>query len=138
MNRFEDELRAALRRQEPASDFTGRVLERITQLPAPQTQTREKLREKTDWRQRIAKFFQPPQLKWAMVGAMALLLVAAAIGVHRYREHQRAMAEMAEGQRAKEQVMLAMRIASQKLNVAQKKVQEAGERTPSNEPGERQ
>ena len=65
------------------------------------------------------EFFQPPRMKWAMAGAMAFVLIIAAFGVYRYRAHQ---AEIAEGERAKEQVMLAMRITSAKLNVAQKKV----------------
>ena len=68
-----------------------------------------------------------------MAGAMAIVLIAAIFGVTRYREYQRQMAEIAanaanaEGQRAKEQVMLAMRIASAKLNVAQRKVKQAGQ-----------
>jgi hypothetical protein len=133
MKHFEDELRAALRPEQPAPDFAARVLERIAQLPAP-----EKKREKLGWRQRIAEFFQPPQLKWAMAGAMALLLVGLMIGGYRYREQQRRQAEIAEGERAKEQVMLAMRIASHKLNVAQKKVQQTGERAPDEKQDSRQ
>lgn len=136
MKRFEDELRAALRAEEPAPDFTARVLKRVADLPAAPGQ--KKSREKIDWRQRIAEFFQPPQLKWAVAGAMAVLLISGSVGVYRYRAHQRAMAEIAEGQRAKEQVMLAMRIASHKLNVAQKKVQETSERAPDHKQGERQ
>jgi hypothetical protein len=53
-------------------------------------------------------------------------LVVAGFGVHYRRENERwRLAEIAEGERAKEQVMLAMRIVSAKLNVAQKKVNEA-------------
>jgi hypothetical protein len=40
------------------------------------------------------------------------------------------LSEIAEGERAKEQVMMAMRIASAKLNIAQKKVNETTEREP--------
>lgn len=133
MNRFEDELRAALRSEPPAPDFAARVLERIAQLPAA-----EKSREKIHWRRRIAEFFQPPQMKWALAGAMALLLVGVMIGGYRYRQQQRRQAEIAEGERAKEQVMLAMRIASHKLNVAQRKVNETAERAPDTKVGERQ
>jgi hypothetical protein len=69
-------------------------------------------------------------MKWAMAGAMAIALIVAGIGVHRYRENerQRMLAEIAEGEKAKEQVMMAMRIASAKLNIAQKKVQETSQR----------
>ncbi|MGH9845939.1 MAG: hypothetical protein ACREEM_45120 [Blastocatellia bacterium] len=123
MNRLEDELRSALGRERPSSDFTDRVMARIAALPAKQ----EKERNNSGWLKRLAGFFQPPQMKWAMAGAMACLLVFAAIGVNRRREHQRAI-EIAEGEKAKEQVMLAMRIASAKLTVAQKKVQENHER----------
>ena len=50
-------------------------------------------------------------------------MVGVMVGGYRYREQQRRQAEIVEGERAKEQVMLAMRIASHKLNIAQKKVQ---------------
>jgi hypothetical protein len=90
-----------------------------------QLQKQEKPREKTGWLKRLAEFFQPPQMKWATVGAMAVLLVIAGFGVHHRRVSERMrLAEIAEGERAKEQVMLAMRIASAKLNAAQKKVRE--------------
>ncbi|HEY8462044.1 MAG TPA: hypothetical protein VIM99_16775 [Blastocatellia bacterium] len=126
MNRFDDELRRALRREEPSPDFTDRVMSRVAGL-----REREKPREKTNWLRRFAAFFQPPQMKWtkwAMAGATAILLLAAGLGVHHRRENERRrLAEIAEGERAKEQVMLAMRIASAKLNVARKKVHEAAE-----------
>jgi uncharacterized protein HemX len=143
MSKFDDELKLALRREEPSPGFTDRVMARIQameQLPVAQEQ--EKQREKNrrrdeqtegprDWWRKIALVLRPPQLRWAMAAAMAAVLFAAAFGVVRYREHQRQMAEIAaqaEGQRAKEQVMLAMRIASAKLNAAQRKVKEASER----------
>ncbi|MEO6724745.1 MAG: hypothetical protein ABIP14_05535, partial [Blastocatellia bacterium] len=125
MSKFDDELRLALRREEPSPDFTNRVMARIQameQLPViNKQQEQEKLREENNWRQRLADLFRPPTIKWAMAGAMAVVLISAIFGVNRYREHQRQMAEIAvnaanaEGQRAKEQVMLAMRIASAKL-----------------------
>jgi hypothetical protein len=123
MNRLEDELKSALRREQPSADFADRVMARIARLPAKQ----EKERKHTAWLKRLAGFFQPPQLKWAMAGAMACLLVFAGVGLKQNRERRRAI-EIAEGEKAKEQVMLAMRIASAKLNVAQKKVQENHER----------
>jgi hypothetical protein len=125
MNRFEDELKQALRRKDPGPDFTDRVMARVAEL-----QEREKPREKTDWLRRLAEFFQPPQMKMKLVmaGAMAILLLIAGFGVHTRRENEkRRLAEIAEGERAKEQVMLAMRIASAKLNVAKKKVHETAD-----------
>lgn len=121
MNRFDDELKLAFRREEPSPDFTDRVMARIAEL-----QKQEKPREKTDWLRKLAEFFQPPQMKWAMAGAMALVLLIAGFGWRQSRENERRrLAEIAEGERAKEQVMLAMRIASAKLNVAQKKIYES-------------
>ena len=137
MSKFDDELRMALRREEPSPDFTNRVMARIQameQSAVIRQREQEKLREQNNWWQRLAGLFRPPTIKWALAGAMAVVLIAAIFGVTRYREHQRQMAEIAanaanaEGQRAKEQVMLAMRIASSKLNVAQRKVKEAGQR----------
>jgi hypothetical protein len=121
MNRFDEELKLALRREEPSPDFTDRVMARVAEL-----QKREKPGEDAGWLRRLAEFFQPAQMKWAMAGAMAILLVIAGFGVHHRRENERKrLAEIAEGERAKEQVMLAMRIVSAKLKVAQKKVNEA-------------
>jgi hypothetical protein len=120
MNRFDEELKLALRREEPSPDFTDRVMARVAEL-----QKREKPGEDAGWLRRLAEFFQPAQMKWAMAGAMAILLVIAGFGVHHRRENERKrLAEIAEGERAKEQVMLAMRIVSAKLKVAQKKVNE--------------
>lgn len=89
---LDDELRSALRREEPSPDFAGRVMARVNAAP-----TRRATR---------------PWLRWAAPIAAALLLAAGGL---EYRHYQ--------GERAKAQVMLAMRIAGGKLNKAQKKVQ---------------
>jgi hypothetical protein len=130
MNSFDDELRHAFSREEPSPDFTDRVMARIAEA-----QKLEKPREKPDWLKRLVGFFQPismkwaPQMKWAMAGAMAILLIIAGFGVHTRRENERRrLAEIAEGERAKEQFMLAMRITSAKLNIAKKKIHEATDR----------
>lgn len=136
MSKFDDELKLALRREEPSPDFTSRVMARIAQLPGPDQQAvgQEKTREQNEWWRKLAEFFQPQPRKWAVAGAMAIVLIAAAVGVNRYREQeverqrQAALAAEAEGQRAKEQVMLALRIASAKLNFAQQKVRETSQR----------
>lgn len=135
MNRFDDELRLAMRREEPSPDFTARVMARVQSLDQSQAarNQQEKKRE-NNWRERLAGFFRPPALKWAMTAATAIALIAVSFGVARHRQsriesqRQAEIAARAEGERAKEQVMLAMRIASAKLNVAQKKVKEAAER----------
>jgi hypothetical protein len=114
---LERELKRALHREDASPDFTDRVMARIAAGPgnAKRRQSRDEIR----WWRRLMEFFQPARVKWAVAGAAAILLAFAAIGAHRYRAHQ---AEIAEGERAKEQVMLAMKIASAKLNIAQKKV----------------
>jgi hypothetical protein len=132
MNRFDDELGRAFSREEPSPDFTDRVMERVAEL------RKREAPKKTDWLGKLAGFFQPPRTiwttwtiwtKWAMAGAMAVLLIIAGFGVHTRRENEkRRLAEIAEGERAKEQLMLAMRIASAKLNVARVKVHETTDR----------
>jgi hypothetical protein len=102
---LDDELRSALRRQEPSPDFTERVLARVSAArvrPAP--------RSWLSW----------PATRW--VAAMAALLVLA-LGALEYRQQQ--------GERAKSQVLLAVRIAAHKLNKAQKKVQMISHRSNS-------
>lgn len=135
MNRFDDELKIALRRQEPSPDFTARVMARIAQEKegARDGETERRGEKALSWLQKLGAIFTPPQMKWAMAGAMAALLIATTIGMNSYRQHQietQRQAEIAEaeGQRAKEQVMFAMRIASAKLNLAQKKVKESMQR----------
>lgn len=126
MNDYEDDLRSAFRRQNPSPDFTGRTMRRIAILD------REKPREKTGWISKLVEFFQPPRIKWTRlttVSAIAFILVAVGFSVYYHSENEkRRLAEIAEGESAKEKVMLAMRIASAKLNVAQRKVRESGVR----------
>jgi hypothetical protein len=114
---LERELKRALHREDASPHFTDRVMARIT--AAQESAKRRRSRDENRWWRRLMEFFQPALMKWAAAGAAAFLLIFVAIGVHRYRAHQ---AEIAEGERAKEQVMLAMKIASAKLNIAQKKV----------------
>jgi len=142
MSRLDDELRSALRREEPLPDFTDRVMARINTASANDradvpslpkmigvtTAALQEKREKNDWWLKLMDFLQPFQIKWAMAGAMALILLFTAISVSRYRENQRIMAEIAEGERAKEQVMLAMKITSEKLNYAHRKVRQTSDR----------
>ena len=73
MSRLDDELRKAYRRQQPADDFTARLLERVSQLPAPRAK----------WWQRLATLLDPPKLRWVAIGVTASLLLA--IGAAQYR-----------------------------------------------------
>ena len=113
MKPLDEELRSALRRQEPPSGFVERVMARVAGRPAP----------RAAWAQAVRVFFRLPRLRWAAVGAVACLVLA--IGVVQYRREQRAQGEM-----AKEQLKQALHIASSKLNQARKRVQEIDRRSP--------
>jgi hypothetical protein len=75
MSRLDDELKVAFQRQEPSADFAARVLKRINEAPAPQARP-------TLW-QRFAGIFAMPVLRYAAVGAMALLLIIIGIALLR-------------------------------------------------------
>ncbi len=106
MSRLDDELRNALRREDPGPEFTRKVLARVSRERANRT-----------WWQALASPFSAPRLRWATAGVMAgaLLLLS---GLE-YRREQRIRAE---GEAAKRQLVLAMRIAGSKLHLAQLKV----------------
>lgn len=106
MNPLEQELKNALRREEPPADFAERVLARLPSTPRRQPSRSEGLRN----------FFRLPALRWATAAA---LCVAFTLGWVAYRRHQETVAR---GERARQQVMLALHIASSKLNVAIKQV----------------
>jgi hypothetical protein len=128
MKRLDEELRNALRREEPSADFTDRLMARIAQgADAPPALPPERTSQEEHWLSKLRQFFTLAPMKWAVAGAFACLLIAAGFIFYHERERRRA-AEIAEGEKAKQQVMLAMRIASAKLNVAQKKVQESSDR----------
>ncbi len=109
MKPIEEELRSALRRQEPPEGFAARVLARVAALPA----------ERTAWWAPLRTLLRSPRWRWA-AAAVAACLLAAALVVH----HRRQQRMEAQGEVAKAQVMKALRIASAKLNIARRKVQE--------------
>jgi hypothetical protein len=106
MTRLEQELRAALRREEPPAGFADRVLA----LAAEQ----EKRYERNLWG-RYKQLFAVPRLRWA-AALVTTLVIASGIGI-RVEEQRRA-----EGEAAKRQVMLALRITSEKWQVAAKEI----------------
>lgn len=105
-DRFEDELREALRRVEPPEGFSSRVLARVA---------REMSRP--CWRDRLRGWLAAPRWRWAAV-ACGLALIG---GV----EYQREMDRRAKAERAKEQMLLALEITAEQLHVAQRSVQRA-------------
>jgi hypothetical protein len=100
---LEDELRSALRRRQPPPDFAERVLARVAAGPV-----------------RPAPRVSQPWVRWVAAMAAALLL---AVGALEYRHYR--------GERAKDQLLLAVRIAGSKLNKAQKRVQMVTHRSNS-------
>jgi hypothetical protein len=109
MSYLEDELKTALRRAEPPAGFAERVLERA-KAPAP---------PQPAWWESLRALLYPPRVQWVALSLVMSLMIPAA-GVYR-REHQRA-----EGERAKQQLMLAVRVAGNKLHRVQQRVLEMG------------
>jgi hypothetical protein len=116
MNPLEERLIESLRRKDPSPGFEQKVLSRI----ATQTVPRAGL-----W-QRMLTGLTIPRYRLTTVGLTAALLIS--VGVAGYYQEQR---KRAEGEAAKSQVMLALQIASNRLNQAQKAVLGRGNRSPS-------
>jgi demethoxyubiquinone hydroxylase (CLK1/Coq7/Cat5 family) len=107
MTPFEEELKQALKKQEPAADFTARVLARCEQ--------EDGRREQSLWR----NFWTLPAWRLGAVAA-ALAIVA---GGTVYEEHE----QQVRGMEAKRQLLLAVRIAGTKLQEVQERVRESGQ-----------
>ena len=93
---LENDLKRTLHRESPPAGFAGRVMERIE---------RDQRRTRPIW--------------WR--AAAATVVLAAALGGYRLHEIRQE-----RGERAKEQVLRAMSIASEKVHYAQQQVREIG------------
>lgn len=109
MSYLEDELRAALRREEPPTDLADRVLARLKQPSAP------------TWRERLSVLMHPPRIQWVAVSVMVSVLLPFA-GVQYHKEMQ----YRAAGERAKQQLLFAVHVAGSRLHKAQRKVLDGG------------
>jgi hypothetical protein len=116
MKYLEDELRNALRHKEAPSGFAERVASRIF-VHGPKQQR--------GWR-KYASFFRFRKIAWCAVAVVTCLAVF--LGIDQYRSYQR---RRAEGELAKSQLMLALKIAGKKLSLAQRKVLEIHNRGAS-------
>jgi anti-sigma-K factor RskA len=105
---FETELKSALRHQQPPSGFTARVLARLDEHPRAEP-----------WPQ---QWLHLPSLRWALASALAIAVLA---GGWMYRQEQQ---QRAAGKAARQKVMLALRITSAKLQLAEARVQRLSER----------
>jgi len=109
MSRLEDELRNALRREEPPAGFEARLRARLAAEP-----------RRTNW---LARWFRLPAMhhtlaaRLAFTAALGMLVV---VGV-RY-EHERQ--ERIQGEAAKAKLMQALRVTGTELQTVHEKVRE--------------
>jgi hypothetical protein len=106
MTRLEDQLRAALQHEEPPAGFADRVLGLAAE--------RDVRRERSLWFQ-FRSMFAVNRLSWA-AAVVVIVVVASGVGL-RIQEDRRV-----EGEAAKRQVMLALRITGEKWQVAAKEI----------------
>jgi negative regulator of sigma E activity len=117
MDRLENELREALRREEPPPGFAERVLAAAEAQAGP--------------RQSVWDWFRMPAMRWALAAAACLALAAGITAVREKREREM----RARSEEAKAQVMLALRITGSKLHMVQAKVARINEgRRPARPP----
>jgi anti-sigma factor RsiW len=113
MHFSEDDLRAALKRQDPGEGFTQRVMARVNQASgAPE---------------KPARRFWLWQLRPALAALAAVLLLVAGLGLA-YR-HQQTI-QQARAKKAQQEAVLALRIANTTLN----RVLERVSRQQANQP----
>lgn len=122
MHFSEDDLRKALRRQDPGSAFTRRVMARV-----------DGAETKAQARFMPSSFFSamfPARMRLALGGALAVLVLLAGGGAG-YRQHERnerrRQQELATAKQAERQAVLALRIANAKLNRVFQRVRESQE-----------
>lgn len=100
MNRLEDELRKALKRKAPPPGFGGRILARTAGGD----------------RNASVRLLGRRPLAWGLAGVLCILLCIAGI------EYRKAQEEMADGEAAKQQLMLALRIAGDQMQFVRSKI----------------
>jgi hypothetical protein len=101
MQSFDELLKRALERKQPSAGFTDRVLANVRKA------------EPRKWRRRFRLPF------WFTPAMATLLVLAASLGYQRYRERR-------EGERAREQLVVALRLTGAKLHQVRIRVVEIG------------
>ncbi len=122
MKPLEDELREALRRKEPPPDLAQRVLARVGHIgqagqissAASSRRTPSEVVKTSAWN-RLRSWLWQPRVRWALATAMCCVLIAAVV-VGRQR------AQRAKAEAAREQLEVALQLASGKLNRAFREV----------------
>ncbi|HET6179914.1 MAG TPA: hypothetical protein VFE61_23535 [Candidatus Sulfotelmatobacter sp.] len=105
---LDNALKNALRRQQAPEGFADRVLTRVANQGATQNPTRD------SW----LTLFAQPLVRWAALAAIATAMILGFVHVQNVRR------ERAEGEAAKQRLILALRIAGSKLQLAKAKVNE--------------
>jgi anti-sigma-K factor RskA len=105
MTPFEEELRQALKRREPAADFTARVMARAA--------AEDPKRNSGFW------------FSWRLGLATAAVAVLTLSGGVVYQQHERSLRGLA----AKRQLLIAIRITGTKLQQVQERVKESEQET---------
>ena len=119
---LEDDLKRALRRQAPAPGFAGRVMQRIeNEVPRSASGSSELLGGSSPEELRGTPRNPRNHRPWwrAAAASVTLAVLLGGYATHRVVERQR-------GERAKEQVLTAMRIAGEKVRYAQQEVRGIG------------
>jgi hypothetical protein len=112
---IEEALKHALRREEAPEGFAERVLARVSERHTGPRQVRD------SWLSFFTRpiFTQPiftqPIVRWAALAAVAIAMI---VGVQIYNVRR----ERAQGEAAKERLMLALRITGSKLQLARARV----------------
>jgi hypothetical protein len=100
---LEDELRSALQREDPPQSFAGRVVAQAKSPARPVTS--------------IFQAFRMPKIMWA--GGIAAILAVGFAVTAEYRE--------VKAERAGRDALMALRIASEKLNMTREQVLKQGD-----------
>ncbi|MFI5072068.1 MAG: hypothetical protein ACHP8A_14375 [Terriglobales bacterium] len=108
MDHFEQELKKSLRRREPSSEFTARLLAALARQTRPEPPSRS-----------------PWLSLFGSRGLAAVALIVMILGSALMYRHEE---QRTEGEAARQQVMVALQIASAKMRLAQSKVQNLSER----------
>jgi negative regulator of sigma E activity len=113
-----DELRQALRREEPPVGFEARLLARLSSEPKRET--------------RLSRWFRFPELRFPMptrLAFTAVLCLMVVAGVQYEREKH----ERIEGEAAKVKLMQALRVTGTQLQAVREKVMESSGDRPAGE-----
>lgn len=112
-NRMDEVLKRALRREQAPDGFADRILARASEVPLAARSSAAEPIHPGSW----LRFFTRPLLRWATLTALATAML---LGVHLHSARR----ERARGEAAKQRLMLALRIAGSKLQLAKSRVNE--------------